>query len=211
MRKLGSNKMPVFMLVDRTNVSDEIFIFAAFINELEMELRRDFTSDDTATVKKDEGEKDVNVDKRDEREKDAKVEKRNEGEKDAMVEKRDEGEKDAKGDKSDERDAKAEKRDEGEKNVTVEKRDGGEKEKDVTVEKEKRDGGWKEKERNVTVEKQLDDMCDQKKRKKKFCQNCGIEREKGLLKCKSCKRVRYCDIVCQRADWHNEHSMFCRL
>ena len=207
MRKLGSNKMPVFMLVDRTNVSDEIFIFAAFINELEMELRRDFTSDDTATVKKDEGEKDVNVDKRDEREKDAKVEKRNEGEKDAMVEKRDEGEKNV----------TVEKRDGGEKekekDVTVEKekRDGGEKEKDVTVEKEKRDGGWKEKERNVTVEKQLDDMCDQKKRKKKFCQNCGIEREKGLLKCKSCKRVRYCDIVCQRADWHNEHSMFCRL
>ena len=42
-----------------------------------------------------------------------------------------------------------------------------------------------EKEKDVTVEKQLDDMSDQKKRKKKFCQNCGIEREKGLLKCKS--------------------------
>ena len=79
---------------------------------------------------------------------------------------------------------------------------------------------FEQREENVDMKKEMSDGVDtvavkrdegEKKKKKKFCQNCGIEREKGLLKCKSCKQVRYCGSVCQRVDWFNEHSMVCGL
>ena len=74
---------------------------------------------------------------------------------------------------------------------------------------------FKQREENIDMKKEMSDGVDtvavkkDEGEKKKFCQNCGIEREKGLLKCKSCKQVRYCDSVCQRVDWFNEHSMVC--
>lgn len=46
---------------------------------------------------------------------------------------------------------------------------------------------------------------------KKFCGGCGIVREKGLLKCQSCRKVRYCDRTCQETDWFNGHSKVCGL
>ena len=46
---------------------------------------------------------------------------------------------------------------------------------------------------------------------KKFCGGCGIVREKGLLKCQSCRKVRYCDRTCQEFDWFNGHSKVCGL
>ena len=37
------------------------------------------------------------------------------------------------------------------------------------------------------------------------CQTCGKE---GTKKCTSCRRVAYCDAVCQKADW-KEHKKIC--